>query len=451
MKRSAAFVVALLVARAASAAEEPRDPRLKEVMKVRQEISLLNLLNGLYLSDEQLGRLIGLARRAESIEESYTKRFAEGADGHLADVKALRDGLYAPTGASPEVKERAGSSQKAAEALRDKMAEELGGGEEEAKGALSEGQLAIIETFKPCLLPPKSLSDPVAVGQASTTEREEAVLDVVRRMPASLYNQRRGIMARMIVERGEREKGKMPDDVRQGMMRTLAAKLDAARAMSEVDFGLKKGELAKEFKLFDDEVTYHSGHRRELGKVSRFLLNGEAAAVMAKYRDAARSAPARTEARELTQVDPKEQQAKRREMLLRRFGRGVHELFQERKSGGKLQGMEVRRFQEEFKSIREGAADAKAFAALEKLADRLNALGVTEASLEAARARAQYLFVAKRLPNFLRPNPGRPGDADFTGLQAMMKNAEEAEAKGRVKEAKTALDRLAESLKGFKD
>ncbi|MCX5787191.1 MAG: hypothetical protein NTX64_01590 [Elusimicrobia bacterium] len=452
MKSSATFVLALLLMRATLAAEEPRDPRLKEVMKVRQEISLLNLLNGLYLSDEQLGRLIGLAQRADVIEESYAKRFADGADGHLAAVQALRDGLYTPTGPSPDVKERASSGQKVIDAARDRMAEELGGVEEEAKGVLSEGQLAIVETFKPCLLPPKSLSDPVAVGQVSTTEREEAVLDVVRRMPVFLYHHRRATMARMIVERGEREKGKMPDDVREGMIRTLAGRLDAARAMSEVDFGLKKAGLAKEFKLFDDKVTYHQGHRRELGKVSRFLLNGEAAAVMAKYRDAMRSAPARTEAQELTQADPKEQQAKRREMLLRRFGRGVHAIFEERKSGGKLQDMEARGIQEEFKSLREGAADAKTFASLEKLADRLNALGVTKASLEPARARVQYLFVAKRLPNFLNPNAAKPGlETDFTGLQAMMKKADEAESQDRVKEAKAALDRLAECLKGFRD
>jgi len=82
--------------------QDPRDtPEIVELRQLRSEISLLNLLNGLYLSTDQLDQLIALAERAGQVHDAHVRQYAAGSAGYVKDLAALREALYSPTGTTP--------------------------------------------------------------------------------------------------------------------------------------------------------------------------------------------------------------------------------------------------------------------------------------------------------------------------------------------------------------
>jgi len=440
---------------------EAEDPSISETRRLKAEISLLNLLNGLYLSNDQLDKLIALGDRAEAVERRALKDFVADSAPYLSGLKSLRDSLYTPTGSAPELKKAAQEAEvKHVMGPRDVMAEESGRLEEEARGVLSEAQVAVVEGFKPCLIPPKTLSDPVAVGQLTTTDKEEAALDVMRRMPEDLYQKRRQEVVRIVLDRGEREKGKMPADVRRGMEGTLLKKLDEARSLSDADFGLKKKDYAKEFQLFDETVVYHHGHKRELGKIHRFLLSGGAARTLRRYKDAVAKAPARTQGEAPVGEDPADQKAKARRGAMMRFGGATMQAIKEYMDSGKLAKSEAQRLRQELKALKESNDQDKQYAGVSRIAARLASLGVTPKLVDGAYGRLAYLCHKKCLPPgpLLRPKgaskkgrPAKQGSADITGLGAMVAQARDYEDSGSLPLAYRTLSQVASYLERFKE
>lgn len=54
---------------------EPKkfNPTIDEISELRKDISLLNLLNGLYLTDKQAREILTLAINAKQLKEDYLK------------------------------------------------------------------------------------------------------------------------------------------------------------------------------------------------------------------------------------------------------------------------------------------------------------------------------------------------------------------------------------------
>ena len=453
-----AFCAVGALGRSAPAADMPLiDPeereKVAETIRLKAEISLLNLLNGLYLSPDQLDKLIELADRAVEMHRGYATGLATEPEAYVRQLDALREALYTATGPSEDVKRRAVELEvKVDLGPKRRMADELGRLEDEARRVLNDGQVAIIEGFQPCLIPPRTLADPVAVGQASTTEREEITLDVIRRMPQSLYAQRRETIADTIVRRGEREKGQVPEDVRQGMVKTYLGKMDELRGLDEVDFDLKKKDLAEDFQLFDDDVTYRKGHTRELGQISRYLLNSSALDVMKRWREARVHDEAETELSDVGDSAHADWKTKLYARLLAGYERMALALVRERMRIGKLDRTDGHNAQEALADARRIPDLEKRFAAIDSIIGKLNAIAVTKASVDAMSLKVACLSYQKRVPGVVQPRRGRarPFD-DVTGLGEMVQQADQDAARGRITQAYSTLARVAEYLKQFKD
>ncbi|MCP4654419.1 MAG: hypothetical protein GY856_03260 [bacterium] len=422
-----------------------------EARELKREISLLNLLNGLYLSQQQLDALIPLAERATELHEAHLTRLTSEAEGYSRELMTLRDALYSTTGTTAEQKERALSWERRVELEpRDRTAEALGRIEDQARQILSDGQIAIIEGFKPCLIPPKDLADPIAVGQASTTGREEVALDVVRRMPESLYAARREAIAEAIVRFVEREKGAMPADVRSAMLDTYLEKLDEVRGLSAVDFELRKRELAEAFQPFDDDVTYHRGHTRELGNISRYFLDRQAAEILKRWRRERAADLPETPVAAAVDTDSRSRREQREDRGIRHYGRMVVELVRERSRMGSLGWDERRDLEMTLEDVRDLSSPEKQFAALAEIADRLNERTVTRLSARSMMAQVVGLAHIKRVPGIVgrRRGPVTPID-DVTGLGRMVAEAHQQMERGRTQEAYASLAKVAATLNDF--
>jgi hypothetical protein len=114
---------------------------------------------------------------------------------------------------------------------------------------LTDNQKEVVGKFSCCLVPPKSLSDPVRVGQADVAEWQVEMLEKARKCPDRLWPMARKRTldelekGAVIADPGMTEEKKKKERKRVGDL------LDKARALSDVDFEMEKEELASQIKV----------------------------------------------------------------------------------------------------------------------------------------------------------------------------------------------------------
>ncbi len=214
------------------------DQQQAEVRQLRTEINNWNLINGLHLSSEQVARIVALYDQgAPRIQEARRKR-----------------------GATPE--------QKRAPLI---------GLERAVEETLNVGQRQVLAEYKPCLVPPKNLKDPVRIGQATDNSGMERWLTRARKAPeARLEKMAEGVLARQ-----EERFGSLPPAQRRERKALLIATAREAAAMSDVDFELDKADLALKIAPRDlaeelrTEIDSMARDRGLAGPIARFMLKPE--------------------------------------------------------------------------------------------------------------------------------------------------------------------------------
>jgi hypothetical protein len=225
-----------------------------QVHELKSDISTVNLLNGLRLTTEQAEWVLTLAREAENVrkggvltgEETYRKALAEAVSACEAfKAEALKG--EPPGGRISKQAARANGRLKELQEKRKKLVSEwLVKIDAGLEMVLDEGQLQIIESFKPCLIPPKDLRDPVRAGQAAT-EGPVKMLSRLRSVPAKVWNAHKNNVASKHIDRIEKHQFKMlSDKEREAEKRRLIALIEKARRMSDTTFQMEKTELAAE-------------------------------------------------------------------------------------------------------------------------------------------------------------------------------------------------------------
>lgn len=447
------FVFTLSSLYSKPAIDPEQSAAILEARRIKEEISLLNLLNGLYLSQGQLEKLVLIAEKASDLKQLYVKEFADQSKDYFQDLCSLRDALYNTTGPTREQNEKAKKAdRKYAKEPLEQIAEEIGKLEEEATRIFSDAQLAVIKDFKPCLIPPKNLRDPIAVGQASTTEKEEKILDIIRRMPEDLYQKNKQNIADRVIGITEKEKGEMPEDIRNDMIATYIRKMDEVRKRNAVDFELDKKETAESFRMFDDKVTYKNG-KRVNGNIARYFLNSTAAETLKKYRHARINDPDSTRMEEANlsgENKPLRNNPESVNIALDQYARSIHQLYRERKNFTQLSIEEKRRIERILYNSSKEKPREQRFQNLERIANRLNNIRLTKNSSLSMLAKVKYLALEKNIPA-----PERFGSPEIlndpTGLGAMVAAAKEDMKSGQIEKAYASLNTVAENLKRFQD
>ncbi|HNV72950.1 MAG TPA: hypothetical protein PKO06_24790, partial [Candidatus Ozemobacteraceae bacterium] len=243
-----------------------------ELEEIREDISLLNLLRGLYLSKDQLGQLLDLANQAQRIRQSTLQPFLDRKDQIIGDFRSLRDSLYLAPGNEKKAQEKARE-------VDQQMKEAVGGVndliyalEEKASSILTSAQICILDDFKACLIPPKDLGNPVRVGQAGAAEGLLGKLtDLIHCAPDRLWKERGDRLLKRVSEKLEEKSGEISPALKQDLNRRLHEIANKIRACNDVDFTLKKHDLAKELLVINPDKGLKHGHRKN-GPVARWLL-----------------------------------------------------------------------------------------------------------------------------------------------------------------------------------
>ncbi len=282
---AAAVVVAAGSAAAPSSMLDPADPLALEVKALHDDISLANLIRGLSLTGDQTAALADVAVRADTLRAAHgaaAQPLLAEMDGSFA---ALRAELLAVDEPDPEVERRAVAAQNALKDQRREFERELADLELELRSVLDGGQLAIIEEFKPCLIPPQELGEPARVGQSDTGGRAQEVLGELRVLPDNTYARRVERFVDHGIERVELRTGPLSDEARADHRAELRAVADQARALDDVAWAMEGQELAAQLKAI---VEGERGGKppaapegAELTRVGRLLLAPGASGVLA--------------------------------------------------------------------------------------------------------------------------------------------------------------------------
>ncbi|MBI5780017.1 MAG: hypothetical protein HZA49_11275 [Planctomycetes bacterium] len=264
---------------------EEQDPLEQKIAKVREEISLTNLINGLNLSEQQLSELIPTLKEVQEMRKSYREKHKALGEEMLKSFEDLKKNLENGPKLPADVATQAGGYNERAKELGEEFKKKIAPYQERIENVLTEAQKIVIDDFKPCLLPPKSQKNPVRVGQAKSNEQAIEHLRKLREVPQDVYEQKRDNILNRYFSKFEEKKGKMNDEEKSKEKKRLFELADRVRAMSAEEFELNKGELAEEFIIKDraeelegqlkDILEYRHKDKGGLNKIGRFFLKPE--------------------------------------------------------------------------------------------------------------------------------------------------------------------------------
>ena len=236
------------------------------------------MLNGLHLTQEQLEKLIKLNKKYEETAADYEKKFRKALEDEKAVLteleevvrknkpipKRLRDKIHKVETRSREVKRIVDETNvkfiKTTESL------------------FTEEQMEVIKDFQPCTIPPKNLSDPVRVGQASDNERVINIMRKIRDMPNHMFEANIENIVNKHMEHLTKKK-RLSDKEKQAEKERLRGFLTMVRNMEEVEFEINKDKLAEEYKWKDQAKEL----RKELDEVSKVRHPNRGQSKAAKY------------------------------------------------------------------------------------------------------------------------------------------------------------------------
>ncbi len=243
-------------------------PLEKKKSEVREDITILNLVNSLYLTKNQMLALLTKAREAEAKRKAFTSQLEELTGYSEASLKKMRGKLMKNEELPEYLTSEVGSSQKNLHDLRDRHEEEMLKLAKDVSRILNENQLVMVDEYVPCIIPQRSLTHPERVGQADATVGMERLLERIHDMPEALYQQRKEGILMGAAARLEKHTHKEVEVEKE--KKRLAKIFDEARALSDLEFDLKKAELAQ--KILPEEKKIKTEKER-LRKIAHFLLS----------------------------------------------------------------------------------------------------------------------------------------------------------------------------------
>lgn len=254
---------------------------IDEMGEVLEEISLLNLLRGIYLTEAQARKISELAIEAEKLRQLALTEVAE--INALPLMRQLREELFTALAEEPPVvRHEVEDLDMDAHEVTGKMLHQLARFEDEIRALLSPGQRNIFWDFVPCVKPEYSLENPVRTGQAAAGSRLMPVVELIRETPDDMWKRHGQAYIDQVLKIQEQEVGKLTDDSREDLRRRLVKQAWKIRRMNEPDFLINRESLAEELLLVNREHTMRSGHRIT-GKIARFFLSPVAARIMPRW------------------------------------------------------------------------------------------------------------------------------------------------------------------------
>ena len=236
---------------------------------LKREIRVLNLVNGLNLTPEQMDRILSLARRAEGCRAEFRKTvgsFEEEEGRALEEIGSfLRLGLEIPQNTAQSFHGISNEARRAGLMMREEMKNLT----EQASRVLESHQIHQMELYVPCIIPPKGEA---RIGQAADFKGLSRSLERLRELPARVYSMRRRAIAQRTLDALKLRAAPGTNGDERELLGRIVSITDRARALDEAEFTIQKESLAEEMAgLLKQEIPAGQLDR----KIEGFLLSPE--------------------------------------------------------------------------------------------------------------------------------------------------------------------------------
>jgi hypothetical protein len=220
---------------------------LGEVTNLRRDVQLLNLINGLDLSAEQMQFILDRAREVEAIREGIRGRAEGNAAATSQVLSELRETLIRGEVISSELRDEFFSVDRENHAFKEEWGQEMARLALEVEGNLEGHQLYALEHYVPCVIPPEGEA---RIGQAEDTHAGQALLQRIRDIPDAQFEARKQRIAQKVLER---VLARLPKSQALALDQEEEAEwmlcfLEKVRGLDEMTFAVEKEELAEEVK-----------------------------------------------------------------------------------------------------------------------------------------------------------------------------------------------------------
>jgi len=217
---------------------------LTEIEKTVREIKILNLLNGLELSREQMKFILSKAKEAKKLREEMEAKLKPYESLYLDTLRNLKRELIKGGVIDGRLRRQVGRMQVQKKKIMRDYYDKLFKLAEEVEKNLQDYQLNALSSYKPCLIPPKEGN---RIGQAENYRALERILMEIREAPESVYALKKEEWAEEIVKAGKLHSSfKIVDEEKE--KERIIKIFEEARALSDVEFALEKSNLARKLK-----------------------------------------------------------------------------------------------------------------------------------------------------------------------------------------------------------
>ena len=272
--KAGSFVVLGLIIASAALAEPPSEsaltPEAQEELNLRQDIQLLNLVNGMYLTREQMQELVKVIRVAERLNAEHQARMQEYSNAAQPVLQELRQSLITGQNTPEELEGRVhhvqGPIHKDLEEHQKKMMMLV----DDVRQILNENQLELIRDYKPCLIVPYSPNS-VGIGQSSGDPGPSVrILERARRLRAPIWSAHKD---RMVERLAEHALFYGHVQITSEQKQQVLEMMEQARALSDVEWEGQKTVLAMQMQPVVMPEHKPQGDLQLARKVGQFMLN----------------------------------------------------------------------------------------------------------------------------------------------------------------------------------
>jgi len=227
----------------------------------------LNLVNGLYLTDDQMRKLIPLQKKSGELEE----KFLSDRDELNSLISDILPEVNRELSSNVDLKEDTKKKlQERTEKLRereDKYKEDMTVLVNQAKKILNENQLVIAGRYKPCLVP--KVSKEGFIGQAGDSNGLCDKLDRIRSASDEIYEKRKDRVLARIEEKLKRE---FSSEEVAKKMKEIEHIIEQVRDMNDKDYEIKRDGLVEKLQEIGTKKIEETTDRQSV-VIGRFLLN----------------------------------------------------------------------------------------------------------------------------------------------------------------------------------
>ncbi|MDI6732828.1 MAG: hypothetical protein QME51_01510 [Planctomycetota bacterium] len=257
----------------------------KIIHELFEDISLLNLINGLNLTEEQIKQILLYNKQIQLLKDQIEELNNKTIEEVILSYNELKSTLEKNEDIPKHIERRASMREQEFREMMEELKGAIADIERELTGILIESQIEIINTFNPCLIPPKDLKNPVRAGQAENSERGLDLLRNVRKMPQELFDKEKNEIVQRHLEMIGKHVGNLTAEEKEQESKRLLKVLEKARSMSDKEFELNGPDLAKQFvseskksigrdkELREELERIHQTRRGGPSRIGRYLFN----------------------------------------------------------------------------------------------------------------------------------------------------------------------------------